>query len=125
MKHYEEDQRKYMLRNAAIDALHMGMIDGQFPERSELIEELQKIRKWWSRACDAVNYERQDPVLMDEAPYAVEWCIRLAEQFVETERAFRSGVKPSWLLESTKEWVWDRFKNLEAGLMSNGIERPS
>jgi hypothetical protein len=71
IRHHEEDHRKSMLRNAALDALHTGLIDGQLSEDLELREELVRIRRWWSKACDAVNYQRQDPVLLDEAPYAV------------------------------------------------------
>lgn len=113
---------KSKLRNEALDALHKGIIDGQFPENPELREELWKIRRWWSRACDAVNYERQDPILQDEASYAVEWCIRLAEQIVEDQRTLARGAKPGFSF--TRQWVWECFENLEAGLRSNGTNRP-
>jgi hypothetical protein len=64
-------------------------------------------------------------VLSDEAGYAIEWSIALAKEIVDAEIAFRNGAVPSYSLESTREWVWDRFRNLEKGLMSNGIKRPT
>jgi hypothetical protein len=124
IEHHEEDRKKRMLEDAAVDALHRGIVDDQILESPDLREELGRIRKWWSRACDAVNYGRQDPVLLDEARWAVHWCMRLSEQIVEAERAFRRGANPDASLEFTREWVWDRFRNLEAGLRSNGVKRP-
>jgi hypothetical protein len=68
---------------------------------------------------------RKDEVLSDEAEYAIEWCIALAKEIVDAEIAFRKGTPSSYSLESTREWVWERFHNLEKGIMSNGIKRPT
>lgn len=27
-------------------------------------------------------------------------------------------------LESTRRWMWERFRNLERGLVSNGVPQP-
>lgn len=83
------------------------------------------IRKWWFKACDAINYGRSDPILRDEAEYAAQWCISLAREIVIAERAYKAGEAPSHMLEHTLEWVGERFGNLEKGLMSNGVARPN
>ena len=124
-KHYEEELAKEPRRKAALKALHTGKINGYFPENPELRDELFRLRKWWNRSCDVVNYNRKDDVLSDEAQYATDWCIALAQEIVDAEIAFRNGDAPSISLESTREWVWDRFHNLELGLMSNAIKRPT
>ena len=121
--HNEENRHKEVRRDAAIHALHFGSIDGSYPKNAELHEELEKIRKWWHRACDAVNYGRVDDVLLDEAEYALKWCISLAQEIVDAEIAYRTDASVSESFAYTKQWVWERFQNLEAGLMSNGIER--
>jgi hypothetical protein len=125
-EHYEQEREERALRRAAMEALQTGTINGRRAERPELSEELEKIRKWWFRACSTVNYRLPDSVLGDEAKYAVDWCIDLAEQIVATELAFRRGADTSASVqyEFAKEWVWSRFRNLEAGLMSNGVKRP-
>ena len=124
-KHYEEELAKEPRRKAALKALHTGKINGYFPENPELRDELFRLRKWWNRSCDVVNYNRKDDVLSDEAQYATDWCIALAQEIVDAEIAFRNGDAPSISLESTREWVWERFHNLEMGLMSNAIKRPT
>ena len=112
-------------RKAALDALHKSEIEGRPPENAELRDELFRIQKWWYRACDAVNYAREDEVLLDEAKYATEWCIALAQEIVDAEIASRNGQPIPISLERTRDWVWDRFLNLEKGLMSNGVNRPN
>lgn len=91
-------------------------------ENEELRDELLRLITWWHRACNAVNYGRKDPVLRNEAEYAVEWCIALAQEISDAELAFRNGESPSPALAVTRVWVWDRFRNLEEGLVSNGIK---
>jgi hypothetical protein len=70
-----------------------------------------------------VNYKVKDPNLEDEAEYAIEWCIALAIEIVDAEMLYRNGEMPLDSLTHTRFWVWERFKNLENGLRSNGIER--
>jgi len=121
--HYEEDNEKRRRRKDALNALHMAQIEGRLPENPELRKELFQIRKWFFRACTALQHNREDEILLDEARYAFEWCISLAQEIVDAEIAFRNGEPPLSSLESVREWVWDRFRNLEKGLMSNGVKR--
>jgi len=60
---------------------------------------------------------------LDEALFAQSWCISLAQEIIDAELATRKGERFSQSLDITREWVWDRFKNLEAGLRSNGTKR--
>lgn len=123
-EHYELDKGEKKLREEAIEALHKAHIDGVLPTNLALREQLFEIRKWWFKACDALNYKRTDDVLRDEAEYALEWCISLAKEIISAERALNSGQEPSYMLEPTSKWVYERFSNLEKGLMSNGVARP-
>ncbi len=59
-----------------------------------------------------------------EAAYAQEWYIALAKEIVSAERAVRSGRETDFMLEHTSKMVYERFNNLEKGLMSNGVPRP-
>lgn len=44
---------------------------------------------------------------------------------VEEERAARSGTLATSLEEQiTGQWVWERFRNLDLGMISNGVPRP-
>ena len=121
--HHEKAEEDKHRLETAIQALFFSVIDGSLPKNLELREELFRIQKWWHRACDAVNFDRKDEVLLDDAQYAVEWCIALAKEIVDAEIAFRNGTPPSYSLEDTRTWVWERFHNLEKGLMSNGLKR--
>ena len=86
-----------------------------------LRNQLFAIRKWWFRACDALNFDRKDSVLQNEAEYAMEWCIALAREIVAAERIVKEGGQPSYMLEHTAKWVYERLANLEKGLKSNGV----
>lgn len=122
-EHHDERSQKEHCRDSALNALHRATIDGRLPENTELRDELSRLRIWWDRACSTVNHSKKDEILADEAQDAVEWCIALAQEIVDAEVAFRSGNIPSASLSSTRHWVWDRFSNLEKGLMSNGVKR--
>jgi len=123
-EHFEEQQEKRRRRDAALQALHYGEIDGRLPDDLKLRDELQQLRSWWDRACFSVNQQIQDSILQDEAQYAVEWCISLAQEIVVAELASRSGQPDPSAFISTRDWVWKRFSNLQAGYMSNGVKRP-
>ena len=73
----------------------------------------------------ALRAERQDSVLRDETEYAPEWCIAIAKAIIKEEIDFRAGREADATTAYLKKSSWERFENLEAGLMSNGIERPS
>ena len=122
-EHYERHIKNEKSREEAIEALANGYIDGVSLTNHNFREQLLEIRKWWFKACDALNYGRTDTVLKDDAQYAVEWCISLAKEIVAAERAFNAGQQPSYMLEHTSSWVYERFSNLEKGLMSNGVAR--
>lgn len=123
-RHYREDEERSAKRRAAIDALHTGCIDGQMLENPELRDEFQRLRVWWQRACDvSISQRGMKEMPLDEAEAAGEWCIALAAEIVCAELAKRSGHRLSGRLEATRPWVWERFENLEKGLMSNGLPR--
>ena len=111
------------MEEAALDALHQGLIDKELPKDGVARRELGNIRKWWFRACDSVNYKIESPVLGGEARFALDWCQRLAEQIVLRERASRLELPLADNLEGTAFWVWERFNNLESGLRSNGLPK--
>lgn len=123
--HAAEARFKSQRREDAVSALHLFTIDSVAPSDPTVKEELLRISKWWRDACDAIKHQRQDTVLRDEAEAATSWCIALAQELVDAERAYRDGSKyDRTLLDATSQWVWERFMNLERGLMSNGVERP-
>ena len=123
-EHYDEDKRKQQERRDAVEVLNNSGVDGTYPTDKSLRQLLSDIQKWWSRAHSAMAYGRTDSVLRDEAEYAAEWCVALAWQIVRAERAFRAGQEPDYMLQHTSAWVFERFNNLQKGLMSNGVPRP-
>jgi len=121
--HHDESAEKERLRDAALTLLHLGVIDDKLPEDEGLKSESEMLRKWWNKVCRAQNMQIVDPILQDESPYAGEWCISLAQEMVLATRATRRGETVSPSLEFCREWVWERFNNLESGLNSNGTSR--
>lgn len=66
------------------------------------------------------------PFFKDEAESTISCCIALVQELIDAERAIRAG-KPFdvTMLNGTRQWVWERFGNLERGPMSNGgVARP-
>jgi hypothetical protein len=116
-----------MRRETAIELLHTGMLDRRIVESSALREELRCAQEWWHKACTAINEGRKDPVLQEEAQFALEWCIGIAQKLIEQELAARNGtILPNASeLEICKAIQWRKFAMLEAGFMSNGIKRPA
>jgi hypothetical protein len=122
--HHDESERQRIRRKDAINALHNLSIDGRLPDAPTLREELHRIGNWWQRACVSVQQKISSELLpYDEASYALEWCIALAQEIVDAERAFRTGAAIGGGYDATREWVWDRFNFLEQGLSSNGMPR--
>ncbi|MFA5916259.1 MAG: hypothetical protein WC830_22145 [Burkholderiales bacterium] len=123
-KHYAEHEHQAERRRAANAALHAGTIDDRVPDVPALREEFNRLLEWWRRACQVVQTKRGTEFMpADEAEYALDWCIALAAEIIDAERAARAGAESPDSLESTRAWVWDRFRNLEAGLRSNGTVR--
>ena len=123
LEHYAEFKQQRKNRGEAVQTLHSGIVKGQLFQKAELKDEFEKIQRWWHRACDSVNYKKEDPILKDEAQYATEWCIALTLELIQEEKAFRAGDTLQTSSNFTRDWVWLRFKNLESGLMSNGVSR--
>lgn len=125
-KHYDENNAEKIMRDDAINALHFSKVDGQYFQNITVKEELHKIQKWWQRICSSVNSGREDKILKDETECSMEWCISLAEEIVKAEKKYRNGDEVlGYEFENTRKWVWERFNNLEKGLMSNRIQRPA
>ena len=123
-EHYQEDVQRAKRRKEALTALHTSAIDNRVPENPELREELSRLRKWFDDAARVVQRRiANDTVPLDEADAAIEWCIRLATEIVEAERRFRQGDAAQYELDATRDWVWERFRCLAAGLQSNGLPR--
>lgn len=113
-KHSFESTKATQRRNDAINALHHTKVDGKLFSNTELRDELNKLQKWWYRACDSVNYSRIDAILKDEAESALDWCIALTQELIDAERACRLNISANELnLDATRQWVWGRFNNLE------------
>ena len=121
-EHHHEAEAKRSRHDAALAALNTGQIDNQSVAPGPLRDEFWRLRDWWSSVCNAVNSEREHPILRDETEHAVSWCIGLAEHVVDEERDRRAG-KYDNAHEYLRSRLWERFENLESGLMSNGIPR--
>ncbi|MBI4774416.1 MAG: hypothetical protein HY788_09595 [Deltaproteobacteria bacterium] len=123
-EHYEEHLRQKIRHQEALDALHFSVVEGDPLNDPELSKKLRTLQKWWQWACSILNPGLEDAGMEDKAQYATRWCIALAQEIVDAEIAIRKGVSPPDSLETTREWVWSRFRGLEAELMSNGLNRP-
>lgn len=123
-RHHAEDVAKAKRRSDALELLHTSVLDNGSLHMPALRDELYRLQRWWGRVCSALQLQRADPVLQDEADYALEWCIALAQEIADADRSLRHG-GAAWTpnLEPTRQWVWERFANLERGLMSNGVKR--
>lgn len=123
-KHVKEERLEAQRETAAMRALESLTIGGRLPDDLTLREELAQLREWWDRASIVVQTKREDELMpADEAKYALQWCIALAKEIVDAELALRDGRAVSASLGATRAWVWERFRNLTAGLRSNGLPR--
>lgn len=126
IEHFEKEQQSEMQRADALELLHRSNLDGSFLTKAELHSDFERVQKWWGEVCSYMNSQRNHPVLKDEIEFAKEWCISIAKSIIEEESAFRNAAhydeKTNRLL---RQQIWSRFENLEKGLMSNGVARPS
>jgi hypothetical protein len=122
-EHYAEHLKDKQQHDEAVYVLHHALLEKQPFQKETIAEEYYRIRGWWNRACNSVNYEREDEILRDEAECALDWCISLTRQLIQEELSYRKGEDYPQPWNSTRDWVWERFANLEKGLMSNGRER--
>jgi hypothetical protein len=124
-RHHEESETKRRRHDAALAALHAGVIDGEPIPPGALRDEFWRVRDWWFDVCTYVNSEREHPVLRDETAYATSWCIGLAEYIIDEVRDVRAGEEnTAESHEYRRRHLWERFENLSRGLMSNGVARP-
>ncbi len=122
--HYEEQEERRRREDAATEFLHTGVIDSKVPSHPELREEFQQLSKWWARVCQAVQTGHDATHMpIEEADYAISWCNSIAQKIIEAELIFRAGKEIPSLLKAQSEPYWERFRNLEAGLASNGLPR--
>lgn len=124
--HFEEEHRERVLHDQAVAILHGRPINGGLALRGEFDAELRRLRQRWWRACDAVNSARAQPSMpLEEAEYAVAWCIRLAEALLIANEAALAGQDRHPDIAFARTWVWERFENLDRGLQSNRLPRDS
>lgn len=122
--HHEEARAKEADEQAAIEALKTWRVEGCSPEKPGLKDELMRASRWWDKACLALQANKKDEVLLDETESALSWCISIAKAIIQDEVAHRHGRAEDPTVVYLKSLAWERFENLEAGLMSNGVERP-
>lgn len=123
-EHYDEDMAKQKARDEAISTLQSWHVDGSRITHPELLVEIKKASDWWDRATRALHFNNQDEILLDETQYAPEWCIAIAGVIAQQERKHRQGNGLDAYDQQVKQFSWDRFEALSAGLMSNGVARP-
>jgi hypothetical protein len=124
-RHHDEAERKRLRYDTALVALNTGRIDDEPVGEGALRDEFWRLRDWWSAVCNSMTSNREHPVLRNETEYAVSWCISLAEYIVDEERDRRAGKEDAARAHQyLRRDLWERFENLERGLMSNGIARP-
>jgi hypothetical protein len=113
-------------RDDAVRTLHHGTIDDKLISPGPLLDEFHSLQRWWRQACDAVIAQRHHHVLKDETEYATEWCLAIAQEIIDAEREIRAGTGgDTEIRQYTRRMTWERFENLEKGLMSNGVARPT
>lgn len=123
-QHNLEHEREKEKRTRALDALHRRLPDVSAQYAGELADEWRVLHSRWDRVCNVVNGQRGTKSLpLSDAEYAIDWCIALAKELLSAEDALATGKKPPSSLEITRGWVNERFENLEAGFMSNGLPR--
>lgn len=124
-QHHEEALQRRLRRDEALNALNTGQVDGRYLVEGPLVDEWRELREWWDQICHAVNNERQHPVLKDETEYGVSWCIAIAQELIDAQQAYWAGREDdASVREYRRQEIWSRFRNMERGLMSNGIARP-
>jgi hypothetical protein len=100
-------------------------VDGRAIAPGPLHDEFRRLERWWSEICNAVNISRQHRILLDETDAGISWCISMAGYIVDGEKDLRLGRTDNLAVyKYHRQQLWERFENLERGLMSNGVARP-
>lgn len=109
-----------MARDAGLHFLERGEVDGSRVSDPELLEEAKRLWDQWGAVCRVVNSRRfTDDLPEDEERYYADWCILIAGQIIEAERACRAGKEKPYRTFN----FWENFENLAKGLTSNGYPR--
>lgn len=89
-----------------------------------LREELEALRERWWVVCDVrISQRGRRELPLDEALAAEQWCVELAAELVDADRAIAEGRPTSPRLDYWRRETAERFANLDAGLRSNGTAR--
>lgn len=124
-RHYDEAETRRRRRDEAVNVLWHGTIDDKVFTSGPLNDEFHRVRDWWFQACDAMRAEREHPILKDETQFGTDWCIVITQELIDAERDLRAGKGgDTELRQYIRRDTWQRFENLEKGLMSNGVARP-
>jgi len=92
--HHQEGQASKERLDAALTALHSGVVDGYAPQDPSLCSELDRLRVYWDRACQVLQTQRGTELMpLDEAEFATERCITLAKEIVEAQRRLTTGTQ--------------------------------
>ena len=122
-KHHDEQAELRRRDDDGRTLLDRYTVDGSVVGTQTLEEELDRIRQYWSDSCRAVQQQRDIGVIpLEEAEYAITWCIRIASGIVDDERAARKDPSTKGTIEMRRHF-WERFDFLEQGLHSNGTTR--
>lgn len=123
-EHYKEDKIKKDRRDSAIRALHSYTINDTLPTNENLQMEFEQLCEWWHRVCTALNTNVGTTLMpLNEVLDAKEWCIILAQKIIDDELDYQSGKQKKNSFDLNREQLWNKFKNLEKGLTSNGLQR--
>jgi hypothetical protein len=124
-RHHDENVKEQGRTKNGLELLNGSLVDGRLVTAGPMREEVRRIQHWWGEVCAAETSNREHPVLKDETRFGTDWCIDIAAFIVDEERALRTG-NPGDIssYKYRRDLVWERFANLENGLMSNGVARP-
>lgn len=123
-EHVAEDDQRQRRRERALDVLHWRIQDTVARRSGVFATDWKELRRRWDEVCGVLNHNQGTASLpLDEAWYAMDWCTALAEQFLGAEDDLEKGIAPTWWLEQERDRVFEKFRHLDAGLMSNGLPR--
>ena len=115
--YYKNKQR----HDDAVHALNFLKVDGSIITNLAILDDMDKLRKWWNLACDSVTRDKPHRMLGVEDEYVLDYCINLTKELIDAERAYRSNQAfEETTLKAIRQMTWEKFVNLENGLASNG-----
>jgi hypothetical protein len=111
--HAEEKRLMEERRSAAIDFLHHGTVNGLAMSDRTLHPEARRVREWWDRALQNVNFNLRDPAIQNKESLIFNWCITIAKDLVAQELAYRE--KPAsvtTISHQPRQQAWDQINVL-------------